>query len=146
MGTMRPQVLVYETDGRLASLLSREAKPREWSLKEPRSLESCLKLLTRNTSGVLVLKAGKDLIREFTVLERVSFFFPETALVVVCDTENPVLASLAWDLGAGFVLVPPRPRGLLIDIVRSLVQRTVSTSQSTSEDQVALSDEEDDPS
>ena len=71
-----PQVLVYETDGVLAALLRRPDSSRAWSLREPRRLESCLRLLRRGGPSVLVLKLGRDLERELKLLARVteSFF------------------------------------------------------------------------
>jgi hypothetical protein len=53
-----------------------------------------------------VLKVGSDLAAEMTLLERVTWLFPETAVVVAGDTDNPLLAQLAWDLGATYVLLP----------------------------------------
>src|SRR5438128_1491349 len=74
-----PQVLVYETDGLFAGLLRRADQSREWALREPRRLESCLRLLRRGAPSVLVLKLGHDLERELRLLERVVRQFPETA-------------------------------------------------------------------
>ena len=115
-----PQVLVYENDGRLAEFLRRE--PGAWSLREPRSLDSCLRLLQPDGPGVLVLKVGKDLLREFTLLDRVTWLFPETKTVVVSQTDSPVLNALAWDLGAACVLLPPQPRPELVEVVSGLLE------------------------
>jgi hypothetical protein len=116
-----PQILVYEKDGLLANLL-RRAKPGEWSLREPRQLESCLRLLRGGHPSVLVLKVGTDLERELLLLERVSWLYPDTATVVVGDAENAVLAGLAWDLGAAYVHFPPLPREHLPDVVTGLLR------------------------
>ncbi len=112
-----PQVLIYESDGRLAELLRREGKSHRWSLREPRRPESCLRLLRRGGPSILVLKIGADLLEELTLLDHVSWLFPGTATVVVADADNPVLAGLAWDLGAALVLFPPQPRQYLVDIL-----------------------------
>jgi DNA-binding NtrC family response regulator len=117
-----PQVLMYESDGRLADLLRRDSKSRQWSVREPRRLETCLRLLRRAGPSVLVLKIGTDLVQELTLLDRVSWLFPDTATVVVGDTDNPMVAGLAWDLGAAFVLAPPQPRHCLIEIVDRLLE------------------------
>src|SRR5437879_4182114 len=116
-----PQVLIYEADRQLAQIFRREdeahtrdQKPREWALREPRGLESCLRLLGQGGASVLILKLGKDLEREFTILERVTWLHPDTATVVVSDTDDPVLAGLAWDLGAHFVLFSSAPRQQLV--------------------------------
>jgi DNA-binding response OmpR family regulator len=112
-----PQVLVYESDRRLAELLRRSNKPPRFALREPRSLEGCLRLLRRGGPSVLVLKVGTELTREFAILERVTWQFPDTAVIVVGDTENAPLASLAWDLGARLILFPPLPRHELPELV-----------------------------
>ena len=108
-----PQVLVYETDGRIAELLRRESNSRQWSLREPRRPEACLRLLRRAGPSVFILKLGNDLVQEMTLLDRVGWLFPETFSVVVGEAANPALATLAWDLGAALVLVPSQPRQLM---------------------------------
>jgi DNA-binding NtrC family response regulator len=117
-----PQVLIYEKDGRLAELLRRQRKTQHWSLREPRRPETCLRWLKRGDPSLLVLKVGNDVLEELTLLDRVSWLFPDTASVVVADTDNPVLAGLAWDLGAALVLFPPQPRYDLLDIVSRLME------------------------
>jgi hypothetical protein len=140
-----PQVLVYETDGRLAALLRPLAEPRGWSLREPRRPESCLRLLGRGGPAVFVLKLGsvprreatllgqgqgeeavvegRALVNELSLLERVTRLCPEAATVVVADADHAELAALAWDLGAAYVLAPPLPRDGLPDIVSGLLGR-----------------------
>jgi DNA-binding NtrC family response regulator len=130
-----PQVLVYESDGRLAELLRREGEARRWTLREPRRLESCWRLLERGGPAVLVLKVGTDLVRELTLLERIKWLYPETASVVVGDTENPTLAGLAWDLGASFVLFPPLSRQDLPELVARLLEPLASPTAQVTEPQ-----------
>jgi DNA-binding response OmpR family regulator len=116
-------VLVCESDGRLAALLRELVDRNQWSLREPRRTEACLRLLRRGGPSVLVLKVGRDLERDLTLLERVAWLRPETGIIVVGDTDHAALAGLAWDLGADFVLLPPLPRELLPDIVTGLMHR-----------------------
>jgi DNA-binding NarL/FixJ family response regulator len=137
-----PQVLIYESDRQLAHVFrreddarTREKRPQEWTLREPRSLNSCLRLLGQGGPSVLILKVGQDLVREFTLLERVTWLLPDTATVVVGDTDDPVMAGLAWDLGARFVLFSDAPRQQLVDIARCLLQATArSPSSATAAD------------
>ena len=119
-----PQVLVYEGDGRLAALLRPLTEERRWSLREPRQPEQVLRQLRRSDSAVLVLKLGRDLERELTLLDRVAWLAPEAATVVVGDAGHAALAGLAWDLGAGNVHFPPQPRELLVEVVAGLVGRS----------------------
>lgn len=116
-----PQVLVYETDGRLAAQLRRAEASEGWALREPRRPESCLRLLRRGGPSVLVVKLGHDLVRELGLLERATHLYPDTAAVVVGDAADPALAGLAWDLGARCVLLPPLSREHLVPIVAGLL-------------------------
>jgi hypothetical protein len=127
-----PQLLVYESDGRIAELFRRqrqEEKSRRFALREPRGQESCLRLLRRGGTSALILKVGKDLVRELTLLERVTWLCPETAVIVAGDTENAVLAELAWDLGARFVLFPPLPREWLPALVDGFLRPPSGTGK-----------------
>jgi DNA-binding NarL/FixJ family response regulator len=118
-----PLLLVHESDGRLAALLRPLAELKAWSLREPRRLESCLKLLDRTSLAVLVLRVGRDLEREFTLLEAVTRAFPECAVVAVVDSTHPRLPGLAWDLGASYVLPTSAARERLGDLVEALLER-----------------------
>jgi DNA-binding NarL/FixJ family response regulator len=126
-----PQVLIYESDGRLAALLRpvAEAHKPAWSLREPRQLGPCLRLLARARPGVLVLKVGRNLERELALLERVAWLYPDVGCVVVGDSEHANLAGLAWDLGASYVLLPPQPRDRLVAIVTGLMAAEIPESR-----------------
>jgi DNA-binding NtrC family response regulator len=115
------QVLVHESDGRLADALRERAQAHAWNLREVRHLRVCLGLLPQGQGSVLVLRVGRDLVRELTLLEQVSALFPETAVVVVAEADNPAVAQLAWDLGAKFVLPPAEVREELADVVEGLL-------------------------
>ena len=127
----RAQLIVCERDGLLAHLCRQAGLNREWSLRETRRLEACLRLLRQGGPSVLVLDIGRDLERELTLLERVTSLYPDTATVVVGDAENTALAALAWDLGASFVLFPPLPRDLLLGVLRGLMAAAVCSLQGT---------------
>jgi hypothetical protein len=116
----RAQVIVYESEDRLESLLRPHVRKQHWWLRPVRHPGRILSLLGKGRTSVVVLKIGRDLEREFAVLERVQRWFPEAACVVVGDADQPALAGLAWDLGARFVLFPPLPREHLPAIVTSL--------------------------
>jgi hypothetical protein len=122
------QVVVFESDGKLAESLHDAGKEHGFWLREVRQEKACLNLLRRGGPGVLVLRVGRDLERELGLLERVTWLYPDTGSVVVGDTDYPALASLAWDLGARYVLFPPQPRELLTDIVVGLSPQTSEKS------------------
>jgi hypothetical protein len=118
-----PQVLVYESDGRLADVLRPLAEKNKWLLREPRQLSACLRLLDRGGPGVLVLRLGRDQERELALLEQVSWLHPDAATVLVADGEQAWLSGLAWDLGVSWVLLPPQTRDRLAEMVASLMGR-----------------------
>jgi hypothetical protein len=118
-----PQLLVYESEGRLAAMLRPLAEKNKWLLREPRQLSGCLRLFARGGPGVLVLHAGRNLERELTALEQVSRSYPDAATVLVGDNDPPWLAGMAWDLGAHWVLLPPQTRERLTEIVTGLMGR-----------------------
>jgi hypothetical protein len=69
----------------------------------------------------VVLKIEGDLEGVFSLLERVAWQYPEAVAVAVGDVPEAILADLAWDLGARYVLFPPQPRDLLLDVVAGLM-------------------------
>jgi DNA-binding response OmpR family regulator len=116
-----PQILIYETDGRLARMLEGTAGTHRWALRQPRRLESCLRLLRRGGPAIVIVKLENDLESALALVAQVTWRFPDAVSVIVGDNESPVLGELAWDLGASYVLLPPQPRELLLDVVASLM-------------------------
>ena len=111
------QLVAYGVEGRLAEVLGELAHGRALWLREARHTKTCLNLLRQGGAGVLVLRLGKNLDQEMTLLEQVTVLFPRTRTIVVGPADNPALAGLAWDLGAAYVLFPPQPIEALGDIV-----------------------------
>ncbi len=110
------QLIAYGVEGRLAELLDELARACSLWLREVRHVKTCMNLL-RQGAGVLVLRVGKDLDKELALLEQVTHLFPTTKTIVVGSVDNPALAGLAWDLGAAYVLLPPRPLEMIGEIV-----------------------------
>lgn len=117
-----PQVLVYETDRRLASALQRLADKNNWLLREPRQLSAVLRLFDRGGPGVIILRLSRDAERELAMLEQLSWLHPDAATILVADGEHTNLFALAWDLGVRWILLPPHTRERLEEIVASLMQ------------------------
>ncbi len=115
-------VLVYEQEGHLAARLEEASKSQRFTLKTVRRPSDCLDSLRRTGASVLLMKLGRDVEQELSLLEQVSWLFPDTATVVTGDVDNPVLASLCWDLGAACVHFPPLLRDFLPEIVTSLLK------------------------
>jgi len=117
----RAQIIIYEADGLIAEFLRAPAATHGWRVRPVRHTARVLSLLRPGEASVVVLKTGRDLEREFAALERIGRLFPEAATVVVGDADQPMLAGLAWDMGARFVLFPPLPREHLPEIVTMLM-------------------------
>lgn len=118
-----PQLLVYETDGRLAGILQRVADKNNWLLREPRQLSAVLRLMERRGPGVLVLRLSRDLERELAMLEQLTWLHPDASVVLVADNAQRGLSALVWDLGVRWVLLPPHTRERLEEIVLPLMRR-----------------------
>src|SRR5262245_6143124 len=135
-----PQVVVFEPDGLLAHYLDEvgvqkrwwhrpngdrpaddTATRKEWLLRESRQVPACLTLLRTGGPAVLVLKVGRNLVRELTLLDQVHAAAADCPVVVVGDAEDDALAVLAYELGAAYVLLPPEPRQHLADLVEALL-------------------------
>jgi hypothetical protein len=122
-----PQLLVCERERRLSEMLRDLARERRWVFRSRHQTASCLRLLRRPNPTVLVLRvgqhlAGKSLEREFKLLERVGWLFPDTRTVAVSDVNDPGLTALAWDLGAAYVLPLSQSRDLLPEVVVGLMK------------------------
>jgi hypothetical protein len=116
-----PQLIVFETDGRLAAALRPLAAERAWSLREPRRVESVLRLLERGGPNVLLVRTGRDLDRELALVERVSRRFASAGILVIVDSDHARLLGLTWDLGATYVLQASQARDRLIELVEKLL-------------------------
>jgi len=108
-----PQLIIWETDGRLAALLRPLAEANRWSFREARRGDECLRLLAAGGGGpaVVVLRVGRDLEDEFLFLEEMGRRRPEASAVVVADADQGRLVGLAWDLEAAYVHVWQATRG-----------------------------------
>jgi DNA-binding NtrC family response regulator len=116
-----PQIVVFESDGLLARYLDALAAREKWLLREPRQVPACLNLLRAGGPSVLVLRVGRNLVRELAVLDDVYAALPDVPVIVVGDTADDALEVLAYDLGAAYVLQPPNPLQRLVGLVEKLM-------------------------
>lgn len=121
-----PQVLVHDEEGGLARALAplAEARKPPWTLRRPRRLDACARLVRRGHPCVLVLKAGRDLTREMGVVDRVRAANPEAQVIVVAAAASPALTALAWHLGAAYVFTAEPAPETLASVVEALMQRS----------------------
>jgi DNA-binding NtrC family response regulator len=111
------QILVYGAEGRLAALLHETAQAHGLWLRGVQQVAACRNLLRQGGPAVLVMLLGRDLVQELTLVQQMSSVAPDTAIIVIGDSDHPALAALAWDLGAACVLQPPQPLESLPEIV-----------------------------
>lgn len=117
-----PQLLVYETDRRIAAMLQRLADKKNWLLREPRQLSAVLRLFDRGGPGMLVLRLSRDAERELAMLEQLTWLHPDAAILLIADSEQTRLFALAWDLGVRWILLPPHTRERLEEMVAGLME------------------------
>ncbi|MBX7103926.1 MAG: hypothetical protein K1X57_07585 [Gemmataceae bacterium] len=116
----RPQVVVFERDGRLARQLDELAAGRKWVLRESRQVDSCERLLIAGGPSVLVVRLGVDTELELSLIARAAGFPAELRTVAVTDGP-PALFGLAWDLGAAYVVTAGATPELLPGVVAGLM-------------------------
>jgi hypothetical protein len=116
-----PQLIVWEADGRLAALLRPLAEGQRWAFREVRQGDECLRLLERGGPAVMVVRIGRDLAREFDLIERLGWHHPAASTVVVAEANHGRLAGLAWELGAAYVHLPPASMEGLREVVAGLM-------------------------
>ncbi len=115
------QIIAYGLEGRLAALLQETAQTQGLWLREVQHPRSCRNLLRQAGPAVLVVMLGRDLAQELTIVHEVALASPDTAVIVVGETDHPALATLAWDLGAHCVLQPPQPIERLPEVAMRLL-------------------------
>jgi DNA-binding response OmpR family regulator len=126
-----PQIVVYETDGWLASQVSELARENRWLVRESRRPDACLGLLRSGGPALLMLKLERKLIDELALLCRINECAPECPVIVFSDVklegseQRTNLAGLAYDLGARHVLFPPLTRPIIEDLVIGLMTATI---------------------
>lgn len=116
----RPQVVIFEADGRLAAQLASLAEAKKWVIRESRQVEPCLRLVSGIGPSVLVIRLGPDAESELDLIARATALPSELRVVVVGDGPPP-LTALAWDLGASYVLTSGMPSDLLPRVVAGLM-------------------------
>ena len=118
----RPQIVVFERDGRLARQLDALAREKKWVIRESRQVKPCLRLLAGQGPSVLVTRLPANADAELTLLARIGAAMPQVATVAVGDADDESgLAGLAWDLGVDFALFPPVATARLPAIVEGLM-------------------------
>jgi hypothetical protein len=126
-----PQIIIYETDGWLASQVGDMARDHGWLVRESRHVESCLSLLCDLRPAILLLKLERKLIDELSLLALVHKKVPECPVFVFSDVkfeggaQRTTLAGLAYDLGARCVMFPPLTRTAIEDVVAGSMEAVI---------------------
>lgn len=126
-----PQIVVFETDGWLAAQVKRLAAENGWLVREVRDESACIALLRDGRPSVLVLKLEKDLLEGLTLLTDCRANAPDCPVVLVSDVkmdgaaQRMQLMTLAFDLGARYVLFPPLQQPIIEDLVAGFMAATI---------------------
>lgn len=126
-----PQIVVYETDGWLAAQVKRLAAENGWLVREVRDASACIALLCDGRPSVLLLKLEKDLLEGLTLLTDCRTNAPDCPVVLVSDVkmdgaaQRMQLMTLAFDLGARYVLFPPLQQPIIEDLVAGFMAATI---------------------
>ncbi len=94
------ELLACQIDDPLADALARWATPHGVWLRRVAAPDAVLNLLRGGSRGVVVLRLGRDLLRELELLRMAVDGFPGTHVLVLGEVEYPELEGLIYDLGA----------------------------------------------
>ncbi len=115
------QILTFGIEGVLAERLRELAQTQRVWLRETSQFAACQNLL-QSAPSVFVLRLGRDITRELALVEQVHACLPRTATIVIGEADNPVLAWLAWELGATLALFPPTPVERITEALMSMLR------------------------
>jgi DNA-binding NarL/FixJ family response regulator len=115
------QVVTYGIEGKLAERLRELAETHRLALRETSLLSACRNMVQSSPPSLLILRLGSHLERELALLEQVHACLPKTAVIVLGEADNPVLAGLVWELGATFALFPPAPMEQIVEVILRLL-------------------------
>jgi hypothetical protein len=118
-------------EDRLADLLGGWAGERAIAFHAVQQDKACLNLVRKNLAAAVVLRIGRDLDKELSLIERLGDWFPETPVFVSLDADQPELAALCWDLGARYVLAPPQPLEKLLGILEGFLGAGPSSTRAS---------------
>ncbi len=115
------QVLTYNVEGVILERLRELAAEHRFWLRETSQFSACESAVRSAPPTVLVLRLGRQLERDLALVEQVHACLPRTAVIVIGDVDIPVLAGLAWELGASCVLFPPSPVEKISEVLARLL-------------------------
>lgn len=118
----KTQILTYGIEGVLVEHLRALAQTHRYWLREAGRFAACLSALQTSPPRIFVLRLGRDIARDLALLEQVHACLPATATIVIGEADNPVLAGLAWELGATFALFPPMPVERVTEVIQRLAR------------------------
>jgi DNA-binding response OmpR family regulator len=123
---LHPQIVVFEREKRIATLLRELAAAERWALREPRQRDNCREQLRQLTPTVFVIVIERPSDTALELLQAAAVECPHVAIVAVGSVEDAeTLAGLSCDLGADYALFPPLARDLLPEVVRGLMERSI---------------------
>ncbi len=120
------QILSLGIEGRLLEHLKEWATEWRVWLRELQQIDACRNLAEQGDALVTLLRLGRDLEKELLLVRDLASRFPRSRIVVIGDVDNPMLMSLAMDLGASLVFHPP----MAIPWLRHALERFLVSEES----------------
>jgi hypothetical protein len=115
------ELITYGLDDDAAERLRALVRDRGVGVRITRNAKACLNLLRQEATGVLLVRAGRDLEAEFGLVAQATRLFPAVSTILWLDADYPRLAGLAWDLGARGVFLPPHELERLHEMIQRLL-------------------------
>ena len=85
---LHPQIVVFEREKRIATLLRELAAAERWALREPRQLENCREQLRQLTPTVFVVAVERPSDSALQLLQTATVECPHVAIVAVGSVED----------------------------------------------------------
>jgi hypothetical protein len=102
------ELLAFGVEGTLSDRLAAWALDRGQWFRPVQHASALLNLLSKGSQGVVLIRLGRDIVGEMELLQTAAHDFSGVTIIVLGDLDHPLLEGLAYDLGAGAVLFPPR--------------------------------------
>jgi len=111
------ELLAYGIEGTLHDRLAAWAQDHGLWFRTVQHAAALQNLLRKGSRGLLLIRVGRDVVDELTLLEGAAHDFAEVTVIILGDLDYPLLEGLAYDLGASAVLFPPRGVDELFEVL-----------------------------
>ncbi len=123
-----PQLVIVETDGWIARLLSELSAESKWLVRASRSGDNAMSLVRDRRPSVIVVQVelADDKPAALTLISDATRLCPDVPVVAVSDVKLNDGDRISWtaalfDLGVRYAMFPPLTRPVLEDVVSGLM-------------------------